>query len=178
MTIADEACANSIQCEMVKYAYRQTKDGVVVSFVVHPNDVPAALSTSPLGARYVAVLVQIGDDDLPVHQPAKETKQLSAHDSAPASRPVVDKPPVETKRTWQELQPAQQAGIRSGEVTFWAFLNETRKYRIENATEAAEAIRDICGVHSRAELGTDQRKCVLWTQLDHQYQAWLALEHA
>ena len=26
--------------EAKKYAYRQTKDGMVVSFVIHPDDVP------------------------------------------------------------------------------------------------------------------------------------------
>jgi hypothetical protein len=72
MTIADEARDSALHCEMVKYALRQNKDGVVVSFVVHPNDIPAALSTSHIGSRSWWRLVQIGDDERPIPPAAKE----------------------------------------------------------------------------------------------------------
>lgn len=42
----------AIHFEGVKYAFRQSKDGVIISFVVHPNEVPAELSTSAIGARW------------------------------------------------------------------------------------------------------------------------------
>lgn len=56
----------AIHCEAVKAAYRQTKDGLVVSFVIHPNDMPNALAVAPLGTRYMLALAQIGDDEQPV----------------------------------------------------------------------------------------------------------------
>lgn len=178
MTIADEARDNAIPCEMVLYAYRKNKDGVVVSFVVHPEDMPDALATARIGSRWVGALVHVGDNELPVQQPAKEKTREA--DLTPATPRRLDKPAgaKRDKMDWRDVQPAAQAGIRCAEPTFCAFLNETRNYRITGADEAAQAVRDICGVRSRVEFGTDHRKRVLWHQLDEEYLAWKALEHA
>jgi hypothetical protein len=161
MTIADEARDNALHCEMVKYAYRQTKDGVVVSFVVHPNDIPAALSTSHIGARYLVALVEIDDNEQPkLLAPAKLI------------------PPSGEKRNWRDLPPPQQAGIRCDEPSFGIYLKETYPDDWHESQDAAACVRLICAVHSRAELGTNQKARVMWHQLDQQYQAWLALENA
>jgi hypothetical protein len=176
MTIADEARANALHCEMVKYAYRQTKDGVVVSFVVHPNDVPAALSISHIGARYMVALVQIGDDEQPIPPAEKEKISDRRLTSAP---PQPDTPrQAGAKRDWRDLPPAQQAGIRCEEATFAAFLKEQRPDDWHEAPKADDCVRLICGVHSRAELGTNQKARVIWKILDTSYQAWKAVENA
>lgn len=82
------------------------------------------------------------------------------------------------KRDWRDMQPAQQAGIRCAEPVFIAFLQEARPDDWHESQEAAACVRLICGVHSRVELGTNQKARVIWHQLDEQYQAWKALEHA
>lgn len=64
-TIARNAALN---CEAKKFAYRQAKDGFVVSFVIHPNDMPDALSTAAIGSRWVLAMVEIGDDEKPVRK--------------------------------------------------------------------------------------------------------------
>lgn len=177
MTIADEAITNALPCELVKYALRQSKDGIVISFVVHPNDIPAALQTSHIGSRWMAALVQIGDDERPIPPTEKEKSTPATNDPA-TSRPVSDKPRAGTKRDWNDLQPQQQAGMRCGEPSFVAFLKECRPDDWAEATDAAECVRLICGVHSRVELGTKQAARVIWHQLDTQYQAWKVMEHA
>lgn len=53
-----------------KHAVRQTQDGWVVSFVVHPNDMAPDFATAPLGTRYMVGFAQIGDDEQPVPIPA------------------------------------------------------------------------------------------------------------
>ena len=45
---------------------RKDKNGWVIGFSVHPNEVPAALLDAPLGTRFQQVLFQIGDDENPV----------------------------------------------------------------------------------------------------------------
>lgn len=55
--------------EAINYALRKSKDGVIVSFVVHPNDVDAALTALPIGARIV-----IGWEEV-VEAPKGETEQ-------------------------------------------------------------------------------------------------------
>jgi len=173
MTIADEARDNALHCEMVKYAYRQTRDGVVVSFVVHPNDIPPELSISHIGARYMVALVQIGDDELPI-KPRKEAMPNTSRSLEPHNAPPQPDSPrsAGAKRPWEDFQPAQQAGIRSNDVRFEQFLEEEYPAQWRELQDAAECIRSICGVHSRAELGTDHAKRVIWHQLDKHFQAW------
>lgn len=94
-------------------------------------------------------------------------------------RPDQDHPPPDrAKRDWRDLQPQQQAGIRCEEPSFEAFLKEERADDWHEAQEAAECVRLICGVSSRSELGNNQKARTIWHQLDEQYQAWKALEHA
>jgi len=62
---------SSVHCEARKIAYRQSKDGLVISFVIHPNDMPDALAVAPLGQRYMLALAAIGDDEKPVPEVAK-----------------------------------------------------------------------------------------------------------
>jgi hypothetical protein len=98
--------------------------------------------------------------------------------------PRQDSPPKQShpdgarRMDWSDMQPAAQAGIRCGDPVFWAFLNETRPYRITHTLEASEAVREMCGVTSRSELGTNHKARVIWKQLDDQFSAWKALEHA
>ena len=56
----------SFHVEAKKIAYRQSRDGLVVSFVIHPNDMPDALAVAPLGQRYMLALAAIGDDEKPM----------------------------------------------------------------------------------------------------------------
>ena len=57
--------------EAKKHAYRQTREGTVVSFLIHPDDVPKLLtqelSVSAIGARYMLGIVRMEDEsDYPV----------------------------------------------------------------------------------------------------------------
>ena len=169
MTIADEARDNALHCEMVKYSYRQTKDGVVVSFVVHPNDMPAALATAPIGARFVSALVQVDDNELPVHQPAKE----SSKPGQVAPKPDRVKP---GKRDWREVPYPQQAGIRINEPTFAAYLREEHSDDWHETGDADACIKLICRIESKRELSTNHKALTLWRQIDSHYEGWLAKE--
>jgi len=58
--------SEAIHFEAIKYAFRQNKEGVVISFVVHPNDLPDGMLTSAIGSRFMIALVEIGDDEQPI----------------------------------------------------------------------------------------------------------------
>lgn len=164
MTPAEQARSNAVPCELILYAYRKNKDGIVVSFVVHPDQMPAELAVAPIGSRWVGALVQVGDDELPVQKEA-------------AAKPrQVPKPDGAKRMDWREVQPAAQAGIRCAEPMFRAFLREVKKFGHCDEQDAAVAVRDICGVASRSELGTLHAARVIWHQLDTEYQAWAAKE--
>ena len=68
---------------------------------------------------------------------------------------------------------AQQAGILCSEPVFAKFLEETHPH-IE-ATDTAYAVRQICGVDSRAEFDSDPAKGQLWRSLKGKFDAWKML---
>ena len=139
MTIRD----NAIHCEARKWSYRQTKDGVVVSFLLHPNDMPDGLAIAELGTRYMMALVEIGDDEQP--KPAKQ------------------------RRAFKELKASQQAGMLCNDSEFRRFLNANIKTTI-NADDAAEAVRIFCHVDSRSKLDGDAGD--KWAALVNQFNTW------
>jgi hypothetical protein len=93
-------------------------------------------------------------------------------------QPAAQPRPAGAKRDWRDLSPQQQAGIRCEEPAFTTFLKEERSDDWHEAQDAAECVRLICGISSRAELETNHKARVVWFQLDNQFQAWKALEHA
>ncbi len=99
----------------------------------------------------------------------KEREEIGRDEPAPARS---------RKRYWRDIPPAQQAGIRRNDPVFVAFLKEQRASDWREASDAVECVRLICGVQSCKELGSDHRARVIWHQLDEQFQAWAALEHA
>jgi hypothetical protein len=171
MTPAELARDNAISFECKKDALQQRQSGDwKISFTVQGIDMDERITRAPMGTRFVAVLVAINDDESPVQQPAKERAKPTS-DVSPATPRRLDKP-AGAKRDWNDLQPAQQAGIRSGDSNFIEFLQKEYTQEWLEHGDAADCIRSICGVHSRAELGTDSRKRVLWNQLDKHFQAW------
>lgn len=63
MTIPSE------HCEVKLHALRKSKDGVVVSFTLHPQQVPDSLLMADFGTRFMLAFAQIGDDEKPIEQP-------------------------------------------------------------------------------------------------------------
>lgn len=132
--------------EAKKHAYRQTQEGVVVSFVVHPNDVSSELATAPLGTRYMVAFSEIGDDDKPAQ-----------------------KEPEKPRQSFNELPRAQQAGILCADPQFQQWLSIDPDE--DGATYAAETVRAMCGVPSRAKLDADPRAADKWDALVSKYRA-------
>lgn len=165
MNIRDAA----INCEVRKIAYRQTKDGVVVSFVLHPNEVPSELANAHLGTRYMIALVEIGDDDQPKGGDRTEAGRISEQlDTAPRQ---------ETKtggaRSWDSMSAAQQAGILCADKAFQKFITEKNGWAWQpNDEQAAQYIRDYCDVQSRSNIDTTPGRRVLWDNLVAGFRTW------
>jgi hypothetical protein len=118
--------------------------------------------------------------------PANETWFGIAPISIPVQKEARAKPrqkdsspsphPGGARRSWQDIPPPQQAGIRCEEPVFEAFLKEQypEDWR-EAGNNAAECVRLICAVESRSQLAEGVFR-VIWHQLDTEYQAWLAKE--
>ena len=119
--------------EAKKYAYRQTKDGMVLSFVLHPDDVPKEMATAPIGQRYIVACAQIDDHENPVRPRATTDAEKALARANLICR-------EETYIQWVRMNFYQ-----------WHVVDET----LEDEEYAAEVIRFICGIGSRSELKTN-----------------------
>lgn len=120
---------NTIQCEVVKIAMTQDKNGHVLKVAIHPSDLPKDLVLDPLGTRYVMVLARLNDQD-EVVQPREKSEGDKAVDIA---------------------------GLlcRDNRFISWMFDYGHSPERTEDG--AKEGIRDFCGVKSRAEFRTSEK---------------------
>lgn len=165
----------AVHCEARKVSYRQTKDGLVVSFVIHPSDMPDTLAVAPLGQRYMLALAAIGDDERPIEPP---------------SPPLAERPGVETvssptararaaqfaKERYQEAPPMVQARMRSGilasDPRFQQFVaSDTGGIATEE--HAALYIRErCCNGGSRHQIA-DTRACYdLFLTMETDFKVW------
>jgi hypothetical protein len=119
---------NTVQCEVVKIAMAQDRNGHILKLAIHPNDLPKDLVLDPLGSRYVMVLAKLNDQD-EVVQPKEKTDGELAVDIA---------------------------GLlcRNDRFVSWLFDNGYSGSRDE--TGAIAAVRDVCGIKSRADFKTNE----------------------
>ena len=118
----------AIGFEAIKIAWRQSKDGFVLTLSIHPDDVNVDLANSRIGTRYQVALVEIADTGEPV---AGKEMSEGAHAVAVA------------------------AALCRNE-RFWQWLASSEGLFIDNEAEAAEWLREELGIASRADLKTNQ----------------------
>lgn len=151
----------AVHCEVRKIAYRQSKDGLVVSFVVHPADMPDALATAPLGQRYMLALAAIGDDEQPI--PVPEQKPSAPYRSIAGKERYALSDERERAVT--------RAGILAGDSHFrdWVAKRGFRGKTFVTDAEAADFIREQCWITSRRELLMDDAAYARFIALETEY---------
>lgn len=171
MNEATTAINNAISFEVKKDGLTQRQSGDwMLRVTVQAIDMHQTIVNAPMGQRFACVLVEIGDDEQAVDHKAMDRDK------------------------WRDLGPAKQAGMRCKEPAFWKYLEEiTNQYvhgpikpddddflPVNNEAEAAETVRNLCGVETRADLGRPghSEARIEWHKLDHAYQAWKVVEHA
>lgn len=147
--------APAFHFEAKKYALRQAKDGVIVSFVVHPSDVVADLLSAPIGEHYVVALA-------PYEKAAEQAEQQP---EAPAPPPEKVKEPV----PFRHKPRSQQAAIRINDPEFRKWWNAGPDTSAEHVN--ADLKRE-CGVTSKRELNTDRNAAETWSRIEEAYSAW------
>ena len=157
MDQAKRARENAIAFEAKKDGLTQRQNGDwTLRLTLQAIDLHPRISQARMGTRYECVLVEKNDDETPVDHVAAERDK------------------------WRDLGPVKQAGMRCKEPTFWAWLRESEHYHVANEGDAAQIVRTLCNVTSRADLSKPgrHRSRTLWYQLDTAYQAWKARENA
>jgi hypothetical protein len=83
------------------------------------------------------------------------------------------------KRSWNELPPATQAGIRCGEKAFQKFVTENGYApddlgpEISGEDLARAGILHYCSIKSRSELSVNDYAWEKWVRMDKEYLAWM-----
>lgn len=114
--------------EVVKVAMRQTKDGLTVTFAIHPNDDTNDLLIHPIGSRYQIALVLLDDEGQPAVPP----------------------------RRTEAKQAVVAAGMLCRESAFINWLIQNRAIQTSSEDSAVEWLHRYCGIKSRSELATNQ----------------------
>ena len=106
-----------------------------------------------------------------------EAKQIESEVVPDTARPSTgqNKTQAGEKREWSSLSPAQQAGMRCTEPAFQLFLREQGDASCTDANKAAEYVRFVCGVKSRADIGKSNAAIAKWRDLDERFRAWKQL---
>jgi hypothetical protein len=158
-------------CEAKKHGLRQTQDGIVVSFVLHPNQVPAALQLAQLGTRYMLALVEIGDDEKPINRKEEQTpveplapKPAPSADNAAARAP--SKPVAPEKRL------TRIAAILCADPVFQSFLFEHDMIDERSEEKARLAVHFICHIKSRRDIIPGTPAGDEWEKLYSKFMAW------
>jgi hypothetical protein len=136
---------NTVQCEVVKVAMAQDRNGHILKLSIHPNDLPKDLVLDPLGSRYVMVLAKLNDQD-EVVQPKEKSEGEKAVDIA---------------------------GLLCRNTRFIEWLASLGYSSGPTAHEAADAIRSFCGIKSRAELAVNEEARRAFNSLKLEFESAL-----
>ena len=84
-------------------------------------------------------------------------------------------PAPKERRKFSALPYPTQAAMRCNEEAFRRFLAERNPcdVLIFGQETAADEVRSICGVKSRADLATESNAGLRWARLNRDYEAWL-----
>lgn len=122
------AARNTVQCEVVKIAMAQDKNGHILKLSIHPNDLPKDLVLDPLGSRYVMVLAKLNDQD-----------------------------EIETPKDKSEGERAVDiAGLLCRNDRFVHWLYDVGLSMADTQAGAIDAVRSACGIQSRSEFRTNE----------------------
>lgn len=136
---------NTIQCEVVKIAMSQDKNGHILKLSIHPNELPKDLVLDPLGSRYVMVLARLNDQD-EVLQPESKSRAEKAIDVA---------------------------GLlcRNDRFVSWLF---DHGYSLDRTQQGAvDAVRELCGVKSRSDFRTNEAAVERFFELKTEFETSL-----
>jgi hypothetical protein len=156
--------------DVIKAAYRQTKDGFAITFVLHPQDDHEELARAPIGSQWQIEATPLDDDGNPETdgaQPRKLPAAASVREGggtvAPAPRP---------------FNLANHIGMLCAADRFHVFLerNYEDRWKFLNGgtptQKAAEIVRSLCGVKSRAEIESNPDALNKWQQVWIRYNNW------
>jgi hypothetical protein len=182
-----------ISVDVIKAAYRQTKEGFAVTFILHPQDDFDLLAHADIGSQWQMQLVPLDDNGNAKEVISAQETQPAPTEPASSALPAVARAlcvaeamgngwcigkcqnPKDCSARPQASHLVQQAGICCSDPVFRQFLYEHEMLvdiTTANKDEAATAVRMICHVQSRREFIPGTPAGDRWEALYGQFLAW------
>jgi len=134
----------TIQFESIKTGLKQSKDGYMLSLAVHPDELPEELMRDFVGARYMVVMVRIGDDEQPL-----DREMVKKHHPAVAI-----------------------AGMLCRDKLFWEYIDMRCNENVMTEAECSEWLKYYFEIDSRAELKSNEKAREAFLQFKEEYEEW------
>ena len=131
------------QFEGKKVALKQTKDGIVMSLAIHPDDLPEELMRDFVGSRYMVVMVRLGDEEKPLN-----------------------------REEFAGTQMVKLAGILCRDKDFWDYLYDDGQLFEKSEAACVDWMTAYLGVNSRSDIKTDANAQGLLKILNAKYKEW------
>jgi len=133
---------DTINFEAIKTGLKQSKDGYLLSLALHPDDMPDHLIKDFVGARYMVVMVRIGDDEQPI-------KQVRKSDPAVA-----------------------MAGLVCRDSMFWEYVCIRDEEIITSEAECSEWMKMYFDIDSRADFKTNTEAREKFIKFKEEFEQW------
>jgi hypothetical protein len=131
------------QFEAKKIALKQTKDGHVLTLAIHPDESPDEILRDFVGARYMVVMVRLGDEEKPLNRDEYAGGQM-----------------------------VKLAGMLCRDRKFWDYLYEQGLLFETNEDACVEWIKAYLNIGSRSELKTNMEAQGALKLIYAEYKEW------
>lgn len=131
------------QFEAVKVSMKQDNSGYVLTLRIHPDEVPEEILRDFVGARYMAVLVRLTDEERPMNREAELAKDM-----------------------------VRISGMLCRDPQFWEFLSEAGGVIEKSEKEATEWLKDYLKVESRSEIAKSPAATEKMLGVKQEFTAW------
>ena len=131
------------QFEAKKVALQQPKAGHILTLSIHPDEIPEEILRDFVGARYMVVMVRLGDEEKPLNREEFAGSQL-----------------------------VKLAGIMCRDKDFWDYLYDDGQLFEKNEAACVDWMTSYLGVNSRADIKTNQEAQRLLKEMNAKFKEW------
>lgn len=131
------------QFEGKKVALKQTKDGIVMSLAIHPDDLPEELIRDFVGSRYMVVMVRLADNEEPIN-----------------------------REEFAGAQMVKLAGMLCRDKDFWEYLHDIGQLFEKSENECISWIQNYLCIKSRSEIKTNRVAQEALKELYTEFKEW------
>lgn len=147
----------AIHFEAIKCALRQSKEGVVLSLVIHPNDLDPAVLSAPIGQQWIVALAPY------VESPSVESNHMEVEKAQ--LRPIegVLTPKERYAKSSEGEKAVTRAALLCKDPQFWGFMTAA------DQNECVSRLCDALFIDSRSKLATSPEALTEFLALETEY---------